>query len=243
MKIFKCDGTFEGILTAVFDAYKISSNEEIMIETDTLSNIALFGDVIEVITDTVKSTRVANGLRRISEQAYYYTYLAAISYDNDRGTSIFYFIKRCFEIGEEAINDLHNLHISHMLNMYRNAEKEFWHYRGFLRFIKYNDFLLGRYEANNDIMDLLADFFSDRLKQEHFVIVDMKRGKAAVHKAYTDYFITDFDVNVIKRLTISESERLIMDTFETFKNTIGIEGRRNEKLQQQMMPLRFRKYM
>lgn len=55
MVIFRCDGTYEGILTAVFSGYR---SDDVMIECDN-DNMFLFGECTEVVTDLSKSLRVA----------------------------------------------------------------------------------------------------------------------------------------------------------------------------------------
>lgn len=243
MIILKCDNSFEGILTAVFYGWNLTKTDEVLIETRPENNMVLFTRYREVVTDLSKSVRVARGLSKISERAHYMAYLAAMSDSDDKGNAIFGFIRRCFEIGEKAADDLHNKDVASVFELSRNVEREYQHYRGFLRFIKYNDFLLGQYEPVNDIMILMADFFCDRLLQENFVIVDMKRHKAAVHVANEYFVVSDINTELINELEMSDEERAIREIFNTFHNTIGIESRRNLKLQQQNMPLRFRKYM
>lgn len=243
MIILKCEDSFEGILTAVFTGWNLVRTDEVLIETKEENNLMLFAEHRNIATDLNKSVRVANGLIKISERAHYMTYLAAMSDSDDKGTAIFGFIRRCFEIGEKAIDDLHNKDVVRVFEIARNVEREYWHYRGFIRFVKYKYFLLGQYEPVNDIMVLIADFFCDRLLQENFVIVDMNRKKAAVHKTGEYFVVSDIDTSVIDSLEISDEERIIKELFNTFQNTIGIDSRKNLKLQQQNMPLRFRKYM
>ena len=55
MVIFRCDGTYEGILTAVFSGYR---SDDVMIECDN-DNMFVFGECTEVVTDLSKSLRVA----------------------------------------------------------------------------------------------------------------------------------------------------------------------------------------
>ena len=244
MVIYQCDGTVDGILTAVFDAWKVSENTECEIAVKDEGNMVLFAEYVDVVTDTVKSGRVARGIQsRISHEAYYMVYMTCISYCEDRGTAVLEFVKRGFEIGSRVTTDLHNKWVSRVFEMTRNSNMELMHYRGFIRFNRHGAFFLAKYEPKNDIIVMMADFFADRLRQENFIIVDMNRNKAAVHKAGESYFITDIDVGMIAELKEDEDEANIRKLWETFHTAIGIDSRRNLSLQQQNMPLRFRKYM
>lgn len=89
MVIFRCDGTYEGILTAVFSGYR---SDDVMIECDN-DNMFVFGECTEVVTDLSKSLRVAKGIRKISYEAEYMMYLAALNNNPDRGTDIFLLCK------------------------------------------------------------------------------------------------------------------------------------------------------
>ena len=101
MVIFRCDGTYEGILTAVFSGYR---SDDVMIECDN-DNMFVFGECTEVVTDLSKSLRVAKGIRKISYEAEYMMYLAALNNNPDRGTDIFYFVKSVFQNGAGGISD------------------------------------------------------------------------------------------------------------------------------------------
>ena len=57
------DGTFEGILTAVFEIYERRLTHVLM-ETGEFYSTALFEDLINVITDEARAGRVLNGLRK-----------------------------------------------------------------------------------------------------------------------------------------------------------------------------------
>ena len=103
MVIFRCDGTYEGILTAVFSGYR---SDDVMIECDN-DNMFVFGECTEVVTDLSKSLRVAKGIRKISYEAEYMMYLAALNNNPDRGTDIFYFVKSVFQNGARGISDYH----------------------------------------------------------------------------------------------------------------------------------------
>ena len=239
MVIFRCDGTYEGILTAVFSGYR---SDDVMIECDN-DNMFVFGECTEVVTDLSKSLRVAKGIRKISYEAEYMMYLAALNNNPDRGTDIFYFVKSVFQNGAGGISDYHDVHVANVNKMCRNTGREYDHFRGFSRFEQYDNFLLGKIHPVNNLLTLLGSFFTDRLLQENFVIADMGRGKAAVHNKGGEYIITDVDTGYIMSLQPDDKEKELKRLYEMFRKSISIKERTNINLQKQNMPLRFREYM
>lgn len=243
MVICCCDGTFDGILTSVFEAWLIDP-ETTEISVGREGNMVLFAEYREVVTDSTKAGRVAKSIvNKISREAYEMVYQASLSPNPDRANAIFGFIKRGYQLGRSVIYDLTNPHVGKVFELSRNTSREAHHYTGFLRFLKHGEYLLGKFEPKNDIITLIADHFVDRLYQENFLIVDLVRRKAMVHPARQEYFISQVDVDYIQQLQVTDSEEEYRQLWEVFETTIAIEARINPKLQQQNLPLRYRKYM
>ncbi len=243
MVICCCDGTFDGILTAVFEAWTIDVNTtEISVGGN--DNFVLFAEYREVETNNEKAARVAKAVvTKISEYAYQMIFQAGVTNDPERGNAILQFIRRGFEIGGGVTEDLKHPAVIKVFQLSRFTNRELMHYRGFLRFRQQGEYLLGRFEPKSDIITMMADFFSDRLNQDNFIIVDMKRNKAAIHRAGEYYFITEVDAEIVRTLSYTKEEDDIQELWEAFERTIAIEARRNLSLQKQNMPLRYRKYM
>ena len=78
MHLYTYDGTFEGLLTVVFEAYERKAWPT-AIEQEQVAQPGIFGTTIAVVTDEEKSQRVWKGLQqRLSVTAckhLYYTYL------------------------------------------------------------------------------------------------------------------------------------------------------------------------
>lgn len=90
------------------------------------------------------------------------------------------------------------------------------------------------------MISVLAEHFTDRLPQEHFMIYDATHQIAAIHKAGSGYFLTDasnLNPDVITRLSPAEKE--YQKLWCGFFDSIAIEARKNPKLQSQNIPKRF----
>lgn len=243
MVIHCCDGTVDGILTAVFDAWATDIKTS-GIAVSKCCNMVMFAEYREVVTDCEKAARVtATVVNKISRKAYEMVYYACLAPDEDRGDCILQFIRKGMRMGGAVTEDLQEHSVMRVFRMMRNATREMQHFCGFTRFVQHGDYLLARIEPRNDLLVPLADFFADRLMQENYAIVDMARGKAAVHRAGQDFFVTEASPEDVERIAWGGEEKEISGLWEVFEKSISIEARYNPGLQQQNMPLRYRKYM
>lgn len=243
MIICCCDGTVDGIFSAIFKAWSLGTDNT-KISCNEFDNMELFAEYVNVETEMDKAIRVRNSIiKKISSTAYDMIYCAAVSDAPDRGDAIYHFLITGYKMGAKVVDHLADPYVHRVFELNRNTGRELQHYREFIRFRKQNNVLLAKYEPHNNIITMVADHFSDRLRQENFLIVDMKRNIAAVHNAEMDYYITDVDAHLFDSLELEDEEKNLKELWEAFKESIAIESRKNLKLQQQMMPLRFRKYM
>ena len=82
--IIKCEDTYDGILTAVYDAWSYRGRS-VYITTDEEYNYELFTEYIEIATDYEKSRKVVNTIaNKISQEALYMVYGVAISGEKDK---------------------------------------------------------------------------------------------------------------------------------------------------------------
>ena len=63
MLIFRYDKTFEGLLTAIFDAYSMKRFPDILLATEETPPL-FYDEIIAVITDEERSNRVWKGLQK-----------------------------------------------------------------------------------------------------------------------------------------------------------------------------------
>ena len=105
--------------------------------------------------------------------------------------------------------------------------------------------LFGRINPKSEVLPYLADHFADRFAGEQWVIADTVHRTVLLHKAnYKTVYLSMDEVDMDElTLTYSEDEKQLQKLWKLFVDTIAIKERVNPKLQRQMLPLRFRKYM
>ena len=109
--------------------------------------------------------------------------------------------------------------------------------KGLIRFSELEDRILySPIEPDHDVIEFLAEHFSDRFKNEPFIIHDVKRSKALV--AYQgSWYISFFTKENL--LPLSEEERDYRRLWKQYFETMAIRERINPRCQKNMMPVRY----
>lgn len=100
-KMLICDDTMEGIFTAVYDGWRWGNRGFSMgIAVREPDYPELFTENLEIISDSVKAFKVARTIKnRLGGQVYEAVCYAAASVHPEKGTAIFYLLRRALEKG------------------------------------------------------------------------------------------------------------------------------------------------
>lgn len=246
--ILVCEDSFEGILTGIYEAYERKlPHDDVIIETGGEENFRLFSEYIEIKTDEEKAVKVSRSLRRmLGDEVVYDLHNALASEDTERGNAVYHTVVEALNgKGRNVMSYLQNDSVRKVFELSRNVWVEIHHMYGFLRFEELEGGILYAVIApKNNIISRLMPHFSDRFPLENFVIYDEKRDIYAIHPAKGQWFLVrEQDMDDRTEVRVSEDEGRMQELFKSFVRTIVIESRTNEKLQLNMLPLRFRPYM
>jgi len=241
-----CEDSVDGIFTAIYKAWEIGTSKT-LIEIRGIKTMTLFAEYIEVNTDTELASRVAASIHsKISEEVYYYVYRAALADDSDKAQYIYEFLLKAFRMGKDIIHKLQDESVMKIFELARKVGNESHKYLGFVRFCELeNGILSAKINPLANVVSIVAEHFADRLHNENWVILDTTRNIAAVHRAGYGFVLTNdiSEQDLDQFSNKSENEEKYQLLWNRFFDTIAIEERKNKKLQQQLMPLRYRKYM
>lgn len=239
--IFVYDGSFEGLLTAIFDAYK-----EKLVPLEIISSQhvqqQLFAEYRNIVTDQNKSNRIWQSIKKnISPQAIKNIYYAFLSNCENKGRVCYDYVRACFFFGQNV-----NLHIActavnDMLNLCRHVKNQAHQYIEFVRFSELdNGVFYSEISPECDVLPLIASHFRKRLSGMPWIIHDLNRKQCIVYNG-KELYISPTDV--LPTIKYSENEQLYRQMWKDFYNHIEIKERHNEKCQNNHMPKKFRKYM
>lgn len=237
MKIFLYDGSFDGLLTGIYESfYSKVPPSGIYYAKD--FDALLIDEIIHIETDEVKYKKVKNAIiTKVDYSVLKNIYLVYLSNHKDKGIIILNYLKFAFKVGSKVHNFL-NLEIVKLVDeIKRRINLEAHRYEGFIRFnLIDNKFLYSSIEPDNDILELIIKHFTSRFSNEYFIIHDIKREKALIYNI-NSYEIIDMTLDDYELLKDNKDEYSLLWK-EYFKST-NIKERENPKLQKRMMPKRY----
>ncbi|MGN0805502.1 MAG: TIGR03915 family putative DNA repair protein [Candidatus Coproplasma sp.] len=237
MTYYITDGTEDCFYTAVFDAYK---NEDCIITSQTDVQLALGYELIEVLTDVGKADRVRRKLNSLDAGALRDIKLLLRSCDPLKENVAFAYVKLIVQNGGAVRNMQADPRVLEATDAISKVTGETHRMKGFLRFMENVDGVLyAPYSPDNDITDMLAVHFAERLGGRKFVIHDVKRKIAALY---------DGDEIVMTRVEdaeiyLSEYEKYFEDLWKQYYKSVNILSRPHEKQMKGYMPVRYWKFL
>ena len=250
--ILVCEPSAEGIFTAIYRAYEWKlelSRVRIQPGQDDLN---LFAEYRQVETDRNRAYKVAATLaKRFGQDTYEEICYALASEEADRGQAIFETIVLGLsgKVRGRLLEALTYSCIQRVFALARRVKKEEHRMKMFVRFRELEGGILyARTEPDADVLAFIMPHFADRFPLENFVIADTRRGIAGVHVSQKEWYVLHLQdmENFLSDHTAAyytENEKEITDLIQRFCGSISIRERRNLKLQQQFMPLKYRSYM
>ncbi|MCX7711678.1 MAG: TIGR03915 family putative DNA repair protein [Clostridia bacterium] len=239
--IYLYDGSFEGLLTAIFEAYYRKENPEKILRNKALQQ-TLFEEYIHIPTDEIKADKVYDSIRsKISHQALQHAYYTYLSDFEDAGTWIYRYLQLGWKMGHKVDYHLADDRVLTVHNTSRKVFGESHLLLGLVRFKKLSsDLFYAPIEPAHNIVSLIAPHFSSRLADQNWIIHDVKRNMAALYNK-VEWVITELDAN--PNLTVDEEEQAYQGLWKQYFESIAIRSRVNPDLQKRHMPRRYWKYL
>lgn len=201
MIVYQHDSTLDGILTAVFDAYSAHEHPDKLIGHS--EPLPLFCETVhKVVTADNRSQRVWTGLeQRLSKDGLRIITLSYLSELPELDNHLFQYIYKVFQrpIGAPSMErNMSDPDVLAVTNICRKVTHETLRMKQFIRFQKAKD---GTYLAvihpDHNVLPLILDHFSDRFRDQTWLIFDAKR-------KYGYYF----DQNELTRITFEDTTAL-----------------------------------
>lgn len=253
MVIFQCEDSIDGIFTGVYDAWDSRlGHDNVGLRICGQQNLELFAEYRSVETDPDKAAKVARSIKRkMGMDAYQTIYQAALSRFSEKADCIYRVAVQGmsrYVTEREAKNVIWNLkdgNVCRLFEMSRKAGNEAHRYLQFVRFRELeNGVLFSEIQAENYVLPMIGEHFSDRFPNENFMIYDNGHNDCLIHGKGKPWFIlrdTSPDPQAGEKVSLREEE--MQRLWRGFCHKIAIEARENRGLQQQFWPLKFRKWM
>lgn len=254
MTVYVFDGTMDGLLSAVFDAFLLKEEpEQLLTGGDVLP---LFCErIYKVTTDAEKARRVWTGLeKQLPRAALRIISTSQLSELQELWQPLFMLVCKVFRQGKEVVSNFADPDVLTVTQIARRVAHEAHRMMQFVRFQKAKD---GTYLAvispDHNVLPLIVDHFHDRFNDQPWLIYDARRhygyhydGESPpIHITFENETSVPFSLadGKLSDDILSSDDHLLQDLWRTYFKAICIRERLNPRKQLNDMPRRYWKYL
>lgn len=235
------DGTFDGLLTSIYDSYYEKDCPEQIVTPDNFTdNFLIRRRYIE--TDKEKSAKVHDAIiKKISKDALTNIMCAYLSEDKNAGIFILEYLRFGFKVGKIVDSYLSDDRVYNIHRLVRKVYGERHLLLGIIRFrLLHNNVYYAPIDTQYNTACILGEHFAERMSDQIFVIHDVKRNYGVFYDK-TRWFISNIEIN--EKLDFHEKELFYQELWKKYFESVTIKDRINPKLQSSFMPKRYWKYL
>ena len=254
MTVYVFDGTMEGLLSSVFDAFFLKEEpEQLLTGGDVLP---LFCDrVYQVTTDNEKARRVWTGLeKKLSREAMRMITTSLLSELQELWQPLFMLINKVFRQGSEVVRNFADPDVLTVTQIARRVAHEAHRMMQFVRFQKAIDgTYLSVISPDHDVLPLIINHFHDRFNDQPWLIYDAHRhygyhydgNEQPIRISFENESSVPFSLidGKLSDDILSDDDHLLQDLWRTYFKAICIRERLNPRKQLNDMPRRYWKYL
>ena len=228
-RVFLYDGTFANLLSLI--KYLIDNNiKPDNIYSKDYQRISLFDELIDL--------KINTKYIHLDKEILSIIYKVFLSVEVNKELIIYYFILNSFKYKDIILR--RNLKcVVRALNISKYVSRETHKFKGFTRFMDFNNFLYAKINPTNNVLPLLLNYFSNRLKNEYFIIEDVNRNILAIYNKKRYYLVDGNNY----RVNIKKESDYITNLWQVFFKNISIKERTNLRNQMNLMPKKYWQYI
>jgi probable DNA metabolism protein len=242
------DGSFEGLLTAVFEVYAHKLGI-VNLEKEEKHTDAMFQQVMKVITDENRASRVLKGLKqKISGMGVQRLYAAHLAGMEGEENNLLGYIRYAFDAPQNIEEDYGNKYVMRVSEMVRKVRREKHRMEAFVRFQKLKDgTFYATVEPDFNVLPLLIRHFKSRYADQKWIIYDLKRNYGLHYDLHDIQFITlDFATSAKPgdvAAVFEADEEIYQHLWKNYFHSVNIVSRKNTKLHVRHIPKRYWKHL
>ena len=235
--IYQYDGSLDGFLCCVFESYARKEIPSAVCPPEE-GQLNFFG-TRQIFTDEQHARRVAAGLDRLGREVKDRVTTGFLCTDPGKDLTLLRFVRLCFAQGPRAAQMLGDPDAAAAFALERAVDNEACRLIEFIRFEERDGMLGAVIHPKHRILPLLRGHFCSRLPDEDFLIYDATHKEALFRQNGQVQYMR------MERYEHAEGadELAWQGLWKRFFKALTIEERRNEKLQTQHVPLRYRQDM
>lgn len=232
--VFAYDGSFEGLLSAVFDAFSMNVLPNDIFPFDDMQPTLLKIHTVE--TDLEHAGRVEHGIVKKLGSAAANLVRRGFLYDGDgKENAIMRFLWKGFHEGAKAVSAIADPDVNPLFKIATAVSNEQRLLFGFVRFSERGGALTAIIHPKHCVLPLLRGYFCARMYNENFMIYDENHSAALIHSGNRTAIIPVADLELPK----CEEDKFYRDLWKSYYRHIAIQSRYNPKCRMTHMPKRF----
>lgn len=247
MTIIQYDGSWPGLLTAIFEVYEYKLADTKIVKGAEAVQQSLLAKHHQVYTDETKAERVKKGVvGKVGAKAWQELYLAYLSEMDDAADLILRVVQYYIDAVMKVSKNYAHEDILRLKQINKSVSRERHRFKAFVRFKRLQDGLyFAKIEPDFNVLPLIVKHFKDRYADQSWLIYDVKRGygvlydQSSVTEVQFDELPTDQEVGLFS----DEHEPLYDDLWRRYFKSTNITERKNTKLHLQHVPKRYWKYL
>jgi probable DNA metabolism protein len=242
------DGSFEGLLTAIFEIYERKLGL-IKLQKGEWYEGAMFEETLKVITDDACAARVLKGLRKkLSPNAVQRLYISHMAEIANEENNLVGYIRYVFDSLQNIEDDYGNRFVMRVSEIVRMMRREKHRMEAFVRFQKLKDeTYYATVEPDFNVLPLLIKHFRNRYTDQKWMIYDLKRNYGIYYNMHDTEFITLDFATVSKPGELisayTEDESIYQHLWKNYFHSVNIPARKNTKLHLRHIPKRYWKHL
>ena len=243
--VFETDGAFEGLLTAIFEAYAGKSPPD-DIEPSGGDQLKLFERRISIATDLEKSDRVWKGLKKhLGSKRRQRLFEAYLSGCPGVETMIFRCVWDTISIGNSCKTKTNLTSYIQIENFSHKVRREAHRMKGFIRFQQTGE---NQYFAliapQYDVLSLIRRHFQSRFADQRWIIYDRLRnyGLCYDRNHVRELRLDPADLKAFGNEDIA-NEQFCQTLWKRYYDAVNIRHRNNPRLHVKQLPRRFWQYL
>lgn len=249
MTVFRYDKSWEGLLTAIFDAYARRTFPDVLLGPEDPQ--PMFADQIHSVTsDPARVERVWNGIRKKADRRLC-NMLINVWLSEQPGSDmlIMRYVRKLIDTPHAIAMNFADPDVLAVHKLAMQVSREGEHVRQFIRFQKAAD---GSYFApiapKFNALPLAIDYLRDRFADQKWLVYDTRRHYGYYYDLTSVTEVTmDEDAHLrdgnLDESIMDRDEKLFQQMWRSYFKAVTIKERINPKLQRQHMPRRFWKYL
>lgn len=251
MVTYLFDGTFPGLLTAVFESYASRQRAPVLVPA-TDYQPGFLDTAVTIVPDPEKAQRVWKGLgKRIGNTRRHEFYTVFLSENAEAWHHMFAYARYIFDHDGERAMDYGNRHVLAITAYAKKVSRERHRMKAFVRFKRGADGLYSAVvEPDFNVLPLIAVHFRDRYADQRWLIFDKRRHYGIYYDLAS---VQEVKIEPVpagaSRVAVStpmlpdENDSLYTSLWQQYFKSTNIKERANLKLHIQHVPRRYWKHL